>query len=284
MRDLGYFILSDNPEFSNKIYNMLRFGIFITLLGFPLGAFSQVSLQFNLPTYVGNLGGYSKHLRYYSDALEKYYNQPKGPKFSSVTPGWGLGAGMFKEGYYFGFYYQSHNYQTDTFATPHIFNANTHQYRLEMRHVGVETGKKVASANGIDWYVLGGLEAGAIRHRFKDELATEWLSQRRTGLSAINNHSSIQLNLGLMADYRFHPHWHLMLRAGWQTGQKLSTKRGSSGFWAMAPLPSQPGVPPVTEDLYRQQYGVTLEEMKEEFRTPMQRVFIDFRLGYLIGK
>lgn len=245
---------------------------------------AQISLQFNLPTYIGNVGGYSKHLRYYSQALEKYYNQPDGPKFSTVTPGWGLGAGMFKEGYYFGFYFQSHNHQTDTFLTPHVFNANTHQYRLEMRHVGVEVGQKVYTTKSIDWYALAGLETGAIRHRFKDDLATEWLSQRRTGLTAINDHSSIQLNLGFMADYRFHPKWHLMVRAGWQTGQKLSNQRGSSGFWLMAPLPSQPGVPPVTEDLYREQHGVTLEEMKEEFRTPIQRAFLDFRLGYLIGK
>ena len=263
---------------------MWRLVFFISVVGLPSGAFSQISLQFNLPTYVGNLGGYSKHLRYYSDALEKYYNQSKGPAFGTVTPGWGLGAAMFKEDYYFGVYYQSHNYQTDTFATPHVFNANTHQYRLEMRHVGVEIGKKVAKTKEIDWYLLGGLEAGAIRHRFKDELATEWLSQRRTGLTAINNHSSIQLNLGMMADYRFHSKWQLLMRAGWQTGQKLSNERGSSGFWLMAPLPSQPGVPPVTEDLYRQQYGVSLEEMKEEFRTPMRRAFIDFRIGYLIGK
>lgn len=260
----------------------MRLFLFLFLL--PFTSLAQISLQYNLPIYVGNVGGYSKHLGYYSDALEKFYNQIQGPKFSAVTPGWGMGAGIFKADYYFGFYFQSHNYQTDTFATPHIFNANTHQYRLEMRHVGVEVGKKVTSIKTVDVYLLGGLEAGAIRHRFKDELATEWLSQRRTGLTAINNHSSIQLNLGILADYRFHPKWHLLMRAGWQTGQKLSNERGSSGFWLMAPLPSQPGVPPVTEDLYREQYGVTLEEMKETFRTPMRRAFIDFRIGYLIGK
>lgn len=262
---------------------MFRSVLLLLLLNLPVVTFGQISLQFNVPTYIGNLGGYSKHLRYYSDALERYYNQSEGPKFSAVTPGWGIGAGMFQAGYYFGFYYQSHNYQTDTFATPHVFNANSHQYRLEMRHVGVEVGKKVGATEKIDWYLLGGLEAGAIRHRFKDELATEWLSQTRVGLSTINNHSSIQLNLGLLADYRLSDRWHLMLRAGWQTGQKLSNKRGSSGFWVMAPLPSQPGNPPITEDLYREQYGVTLEEMKEEFTTPMRRLFLDFRLGFLIG-
>lgn len=254
------------------------------LTTFPSAVYSQITFQFNLPTYIGNLGGYSKHLGYYREGLERNYNQQKGPSFGKVNLGWGLGMGMVKEDIYFGFYWQRHNYMTDTINTPHIFNESTNQYRIEMGHVGVEAGKVIGSWQGMRVFGIAGLEAGVIRHLYKNETSTEWLSQRASSLSAVNNHSSIQLNLGLMAMYELTERWQLFIRTGWQTGQKLRNDRGSSGFRVIAPLASSATNPPIYANEQLEQFGATIETMREDFRTPMQRMFLDFRLAYRIGK
>lgn len=253
------------------------------LLTFYTTAHGQITLQLNVPTYLGNLGGYSKHLGHVREGLRRNYNQTEGPAFGKINPGWGLGMGLVKADIYFGFYWQSHNYQTDTFNTPHIFNESTNQYRLEMRHVGVEAGKVIGKWQGMRIFGIAGLEAGVIRHRYRNETSAEWLSQRASSLSVINNHSSIQLNLGLMAEYQLAERWQLFIRTGWQTGQKLRMDRGSSGFWVTAPLSGSSTNPPIYADQQLEQFGATIEEMREDFRQPMQRLFLDFRLAYRIG-
>lgn len=267
--------------------NLLKPLSAVVYLGLLLSAISpaqgQITLQFNVPTYVGNLGGYSKHLSYIREGLLRNYNQANGPSFGLIHPGWGLGVGMVKKDIYFGFYWQSHNYTTDTFSTPHIFNETLNQYRIEMRHVGVEAGKVLGKWQGMRIFGIAGLEAGAIRHLYQNESSTEWLSQRASNLSAVNNHSSIQLNLGLMAEYQLAEKWQLLIRTGWQTGQKPRNDRGSSGFWIIAPLASSRTNPPIYEDQQLEQFGATTATIRDDFTTPMRRIFLDFRLAYRIG-
>lgn len=267
----------------NTILTTLKCCTFAWILASAVPAQAQISLQFNLPTYIGQLGGYSRHLGYVREGLERNYNQTDGPAFGKVNPGWGFGLGMVKADIYFGFYWQSHNYTTDTFSTPHIFNESTNQYRIEMRHVGVEAGKVMGQWQGMRIFGIAGLEAGAIRHRYKNEGSTEWLSQRASSLSVINNHSSIQLNMGLMAEYQLAERWQLLIRTGWQTGQRLRMDRGSSGFWVTAPLSGSRTNPPIYADQQLAQFGATIETMRQDFRKPMQRLFLDFRLAYRIG-
>lgn len=259
-------------------------GLLIGFFLFATVATAQLSIHVGVPTYVGGLGGYSKHLNYYSKSLEQKRNQADGPGFNLIQPGFGLGMSMLFDDIHFGIYWQRHNHTTRTFNTPHINTETTNQYRLEMRLIGLEVAKHVYDYQKIKLYALAGLEAGLIRHRYRNQNSDEWLSQRPTTLSTINNHSSIQLNLGLLASYPLTEKLNLLVRTGFQTGQPLSNKRGSSGWWSIAPLPYKPGSPPQNEQGYRDQFGVTLEEMKAEFESPMNRFFLDIRLAWILAK
>jgi hypothetical protein len=245
---------------------------------------AQISIQIGIPTYMGGLGGYSKHINNIRNSLEQNRNQADGPSFNSIQPGFGLGLSLLFDDIYVGMYWQKHNHTTNVFNTPHINSETTNQYRLEMRFIGIEAAKEIYVYQKIKFYALAGLEAGLIRHRYRNQNSDEWLSQRPTTLSTINDHSSIQLNLGMLASYPITEKLTFLVRTGFQTGQPLSNKRGSSGWWSMAPLPYIPGSPPQNEQGYREQFGVTLEEMKDEFASPMNRFFLDLRLAWTLGK